>query len=276
MLHTATLLENGKVLVVMAAGGSDIGALAPTFASAELYDPAIGAWSATANLNAFRYVKMATLLPDGKVLVTGGQNPLSGAELAELFDPATGTWSVTGGLNAARYANTMTLLPSGTVLVAGGYDWNSGSSLFGSELYRSASGIWDSTTNLNTPRGEHTATLLANGEVLVAGGLLFDDNQGGGNILNSAELYDPTAAIAIPRIISASTEGKRLFVVGENFDLGAIILSNGVVHATKNDPQNPQNALIGKKAGKKFKPGDKLQVQNPNGTVSQEFTFTGS
>jgi hypothetical protein len=54
------------------------------------------------------------------------------------------------------------------------------------------------------------------------------------------------------------------------------ILPNGAEQKTKNDPQNLQTALIGKKAGKKVKPGDKLQVRNPNGTLSQEFIFTGS
>jgi Tol biopolymer transport system component len=78
------------------------------------------------------------------------------------------------------------------------------------------------------------------------------------------------------RIISASVEGKRLFVVGENFDPGAVILLNDQEQKTWNDSQNPQTALIGKKAGKKIKSGDKLQVRNPNETISQEFTFTGS
>lgn len=75
------------------------------------------------------------------------------------------------------------------------------------------------------------------------------------------------------RIISATVEGKRLFVAGENFDSGAVILRNGVEQKTKNDPQNPQTALIGKKAGKGIKPGDRLQVRNPNGSKSEEFTF---
>jgi photosystem II stability/assembly factor-like uncharacterized protein len=78
------------------------------------------------------------------------------------------------------------------------------------------------------------------------------------------------------RINNATVSGKRLFVFGENFDPGAVILLNGVEQNTKNDPQNPNTALIGKKAGKKVKPGDKLQVRNANGTLSQEFIFTGS
>ena len=67
----------------------------------------------------------------------------------------------------------------------------------------------------------------------------------------------------IPRIVSASVQGKKLFVFGENFDPGAVILRNGEEQKTKNDDLNPQTALIGKKAGKRIKPGDKLQVRNP-------------
>jgi photosystem II stability/assembly factor-like uncharacterized protein len=75
------------------------------------------------------------------------------------------------------------------------------------------------------------------------------------------------------RISSALVEGKRLLVSGENFDPGAMLLLNGVEQKTRNDDANPKATLICKKAGKKVKPGDKLQVRNPNGTLSPEFTF---
>jgi hypothetical protein len=78
------------------------------------------------------------------------------------------------------------------------------------------------------------------------------------------------------RITSVSVLGKKLFVFGENFDPGAVILLNSEEQKTGNDEQNPRTTLIGKKAGKKLKPGDKLQVRNPNGTLSAEFIFTGS
>ena len=67
MYHTATLLPNGKVLV---AGGVVTAAI--LLASAELYDPATGTWTATGSLNTARYYHTATLLPNGKVLVAGG------------------------------------------------------------------------------------------------------------------------------------------------------------------------------------------------------------
>ena len=96
--HTATLLQNGMVLV---AGGFDSNSSAS--ASAELYDPASGTWTATGSLNTARYVHTATLLQNGMVLVAGGFDSNGSASAsAELYDPASGTWTATGSLNTAR------------------------------------------------------------------------------------------------------------------------------------------------------------------------------
>src|SRR5437868_4855374 len=111
---TATLLPSGKVLV---AGGGDINGI---HASAELYDPASGAWSATGSLTTARSGHTATLLPNGRVLAAGGGDGGSIHASAELYDPASGTWSATGSLATARFGHTATLLPNGKVLGAGG------------------------------------------------------------------------------------------------------------------------------------------------------------
>jgi Uncharacterized protein related to plant photosystem II stability/assembly factor len=77
----------------------------------------------------------------------------------------------------------------------------------------------------------------------------------------------------VPTIADASVSGKKLFVVGQNFDQGAAILINSISQKTQNDAENSTGRLIAKKSGKKIVSGDKLQVRNSNGTLSNEFVF---
>ena len=169
---------------------------------------------------------------------------------------------------------TATLLPNGRVLVAGGY--SSHSRPTGEEIYDPETETWSYTSSLTRSRHYHSTTLLPDGNVLVAGGV----DEGTDQITlpyNSTELYAPDpAAVLKPKISNASVSGKHLVVVGENFDVGAVILINGVEQRTKPFDERPQNVLIGKKSGKKLKAGDKIEVRNPNGLASEEFIFTGS
>jgi N-acetylneuraminic acid mutarotase len=183
--HTATLLPDGKVLVVGGgSGGFDL------LASAELYDPGNGSWTTTGKMNEARTGHTATLLPDGKVLVAGGFSGISNDSVAytglvELYDPGTGSWTVTGSMIEARQGHTATLLRDGKVLVAGGGSRGDGSS---AELYDPRSRSWTATGDMIQGHPEHTATLLSNGKVLVAGGA---GSRAAGDTLASAELYDP-------------------------------------------------------------------------------------
>ena len=131
-------------------------------------------------------------------------------------------------------------------------------------------GTWSLAGSLKTQRFNHTATLLPDGIPLIVGGTV-DFNVGS---LASVELGN--TFVSLPKITMASVAGKKLIVVGENFSPDAVILINGEAHKTRNDDQNPQTTLIGKRAGKKIKPGDRLQVRNPDGPLSEEFIFTGS
>jgi hypothetical protein len=174
------LLPNGQVLIVGGYNGSSY------LASAELYDPASGTWTATGSLNTARRYHTATLLPNGQVLVAGGASGSGWLASAEVYDPANGTWTATNSLNTARGSHTATLLPDGTVLVVGGWNASSGN-LASAELYDPASGTWTTTGPMPIARYFHTVTLLPNGKVLVAGGY------GNSGDLNTAVLYDPAS-----------------------------------------------------------------------------------
>jgi len=181
-VFTTTLLTNGQVL---AAGGFfyEPGNQFGSLASAELYNPATGAWTRTGSMANARSGHTATLLPNGQVLVAGGNGDASTLTNCELYNPSTGTWSATGGMNVSRAFHIATLLPNGLVLAADGDVSNPSTS----ELYNPATRTWTITTNLMiTNCFLSTATLLPAGQVLVAGGSGPD-----GHAISSAELFDP-------------------------------------------------------------------------------------
>jgi hypothetical protein len=184
---TATLLPNPNFLggQVLIAGGENN--FAP-ISSTELYNPVTNTFAAsTPSMNTARWVATATLLPNGKVLIAGGQGN-GGAALSsvELYDPLTNTFAAsTPTMNAGRTGATATLLPNGKVLIAGGSFLNS------IELYDPATNTFAAAASMPTmitARSFPTATLLPNGKVLIAGGAFNSSQSGAGD---SAELYDP-------------------------------------------------------------------------------------
>ena len=187
--HTATLLNNGLVIVV---GGRDFGT-GTIHASAELYDPATGTFTVTGNLVHPRYSHRATLLPNGNVLITGGSGPYGGSSdyplfYSEVYDPTTRTFTDTGSMKTARVLHSATLLQDGRVLVAGGYI--SGGYASSAEIYDSNTGTFSDTGSLAVYRAEHTATRLQDGRVLVTGGCC-DPDTGSGRA--TVEIYAPNA-----------------------------------------------------------------------------------
>jgi hypothetical protein len=135
--HSATMLPNGKVLI---AGGANAGNDPHALASAEIYDPGTGRFTATGDLQIARVGHEATLLSDGRVLITGGLG--TGSDLphlasAEIYDPVTGRFAATGSMHEQRVDHTATLLPNGTVLIAGGRrQYASNDALSSAELFK--------------------------------------------------------------------------------------------------------------------------------------------
>jgi hypothetical protein len=217
---TATLLRNGKVLVV---GGID--QTGKALASSELFDQQKNAWAAAADMAEARLNHTATLLPDGRVLVVGGfadPPPTSNAlRTAEIYDPARNRWMPVASMHASRARQTATLLENGNVLVVGGINEPApaaaSSSAPKSELYDPRSNTWVAISG-GAARNGQTASRLPDGRVAVVGGFTED-----GCPDPTTQLYDPrlgswsvAASMKIGRAGHTATplQGGKILVVG--------------------------------------------------------------
>lgn len=220
--HTATLLDDGTVLVAGSWGPDDV---ANAEASAELYDPDTGTWSATGSMTELRYGHTATLMADGTVLVAGG---VPSNLTAEIYDPVTGTWRATEDMPQPHANHTATLLRDGRVLVVGGERMGiPDRGLSADESLRMAADLYDPRTERWSAAGimtewrlYHAATLLPDGRVLVTGGWAGEDGDRA-----TAEVYDPETGewsaggkLIAPRAGHSATllpDGRVLLAGGE-------------------------------------------------------------
>ena len=229
--HTATTLQNGKVLVT---GGIDVNSYTP-LASAELFDPATENWSSIGSMSIARTNHAATLLKDGRVLVTGGYGSAGLLNSVELYDTAVTTgnpWTTVNPMVFGHSSHSATMLsnPDGTVLVMGGFnpDPDYPDTIVMVELYNPNTNTWTPVSQMTEARSGFTATLLPGGKVLVAGG---------GNTI-SAQLYDPLndpylnssidpnsnpwSATAHPMIVNRSSHTATALVNGK------VLISSGI------------------------------------------------
>ena len=185
--HTATLLRDGRVLVVGNGGETSAAGTA-----ADVYDPATGRFSRTGSMKSGRWLHTATLLADGSVLILGGRTPKDSVRAsAELYDPRSGRFRSAGSMGEGRQQHTATLLPDGRVFIAGGY-WSDGQNwrvLSSTEMFDPTTGKFGTVGSMGAPREGHSAMLLNDGRVLIVGG--EDIGNGGGVGVASAVLYQP-------------------------------------------------------------------------------------
>lgn len=114
LAHGATLLRNGRVLVV---GGDRVDG--QELASVEIYDPVSGAWSVAAPMHVARRQFALVQLFNGLVVVAGGY-AAGGLTGTEIYNPAHDRWTVAADLEVPRDGPVGAVLDTGDVLVAGG------------------------------------------------------------------------------------------------------------------------------------------------------------
>ena len=217
--HTATLLQDGRVLVV---GGMQR-------VTAEIYDPLTGTWSLTGSMGEVHLGHTATLLDDGGVLVTGPEWGGAGhlPRIAEVYDPSVGVWTSVGRFRQQAF-HTSVLLADGAVLIMGGWleQWNAARV---AEIYDPSTVEWFKAGRMGQLRAEHAAVVLQDGRVLVAGGV---GGAGEKLALASAELFDPqtdtwspTGSMARGRSLPTATllaDGRVLVLGGRDGEGNAL------------------------------------------------------
>jgi len=128
--HTATLLQDGRVLIAGGAGSAPNDSDGDSNVVDLVWDPSVGAWQPI-EPGAFRVYHTATLLPDGRVVAIGGTHdacgccavlPGSGPFMSniKLFDPAMNRWRAVGESLVPRDRHGAAVLSDGSVLVIGG------------------------------------------------------------------------------------------------------------------------------------------------------------
>lgn len=236
--HSATLLVDGKILIVGGGGTNDIGSPSglDVVETALLLDPATGATEIIAGPSEPRHGHLAVRLPSGKVLIAGGADADSelvhaagaGADIpfghplasAEIYDPETKTFSPTGSMSIAHSSFTLIGLADGRVLASGGI-----SNLEDDES-SAVNEVYDETTGAFTLVGafdgddrlHHAGTRLADGRALIYGG-----KKANVSFLDDLQVLDPATGVFSRFGQTGST--RTVANVVPTADGGAIVLA---------------------------------------------------
>lgn len=168
MNHTATLLDNGEVLV---AGGFS-SATNSALVSAEIYDPAANAWRSAAALPEARMNHAEVTLATGEVMLVGGNAAPFGAgvRVGFRYDAALDAWTPSAPSAMSRRNTSVELLTDGQVAVIAGGSASELAVANSAEIYDPAADAWTSTPTMLERRFNHETVVLQSGNVLVIGG----------------------------------------------------------------------------------------------------------
>ena len=225
--HTATLLDDGRVLVV---GGFSVkigerGLIVGQPGDAEVYDPRTNRWSVTPPMARYRREHTATLLSDGRVLVAGSQDDLT-FNSTEIYDPIVNRWSAAAPMTSGRALHSAVRMANGEVLVVGGISQGQNSpaiELASAEIYHPSTNRWTAVASMKQARTSETTTTLGDGRVLVLGA---------GFARARPELYDPArnswsvvgpAALRSGFTATRLQNGRALIVGGYGASLSSVL-----------------------------------------------------
>lgn len=243
--HSLTALSGGGALAVGGFTGDDV------TASAVVFDPKSG-WRPVKSMASPRSHHGAGLLPDGRVIVVGGEKccvglPYEALRTTEIYDPIADAWSPGPSLGTPRYDHTLDVLGDGRVVVTGGASLFFEDGLLGSvETLDAAGAKWSLVGSMREPRTLHRSTPLPNGKILITG---TSAKTFGTSNVTLTETVDPVAGVI------AGAGDTREYRTGHT----ATLLVDGRVLVTGGGGFGPPlrtTELFGTKLGEACGPGD--------------------
>lgn len=176
-----------------------------------------GAANGLGNMSNARFLPAIAVLPNGTVLVAGGNDGVGDSQTADIYNPATQSFTPTGNMLYPVTGARAVTLQDGRVLICGGQN---DAALANAQIYDYTTGTFsyvqpNTPAPMNVARQNHTATLLANGTVLIAGG------QNATGALTAAEIFDPATNVFRTTGVSS--------LVGARFSHSATLLPSGKV-----------------------------------------------
>ena len=238
--HTATLLPDGRVFVAGGTTKFDLGDIFASFGltldTTEIYDPATNTWTAGPNLERPRIAHQASLLGNGKVLITSGIEvgdffgiPIPGiTDKCQLFDPVTNSITEAATLPGGRAYHGQLALPGGGALVVGGATANftqlTATTQTNVYTYDPTTNAWTSTGNLQVARAYPNLVDLGTGLAVLGGLESVDVSTGSGAPAIAIETADYNAITwthvatqTLPREVARAVtvdDGQRVLIVG--------------------------------------------------------------
>lgn len=244
---TATVLNDGKVLV---AGGEivndDVGGTVTT-PTCEIFDPATNTWSPTGSMTEARRFHAAVRIDSsGKVLVIGGQNTAApgstNAEIdaqylrtCEIFDPVAGTWAPAASLPVGQQRRQMfagrVVNPSELVVIAGGNQTSGGTTQQLNTTYRYDAGLntWTAAAVMPTGRSNGVGIVITAGtKLLTAGGMTGASST---SSVNTTDLYDSaTNTWSTPPAMGTARRSAAGVLLAD----GKVLVTGGYQNASTN------------------------------------------